>query len=238
MLFTHRAVTEPHLAKVGVLGGSFNPVHLGHLHIAHRVRELFSLSKVVFVVAGAPPHKPPHDLISFNHRYAMVSLATSGSTYFLPSQIELETPASPYSIDTLAKLAAQFALRGSMLYFIAGGDSFLEVAGWHRGEELLNSHNFVFVMRPGFHAPEAKAVLPRAAAAHVLDFRGLDFAQVQRRLECLSNPSDCRIFLVDLNAPEIAASQIRLRASMRQPLEGFVPAPVCEYIQKLNLYGD
>ncbi len=150
--------------RLGVLGGSFNPIHLGHLHIARRTRGLFGLSRVLFVVACTPPHKQPHDLISFNHRYAMVSLATSGCEYFHPSPVELESPVSPYSIDTLAKLARRFGIAGHALHFIAGGDSLLEVAGWHRGAELLLTYTFVFAMRPGFLVPDIEGILPARCA--------------------------------------------------------------------------
>ncbi len=221
-----------------MLGGSFNPVHLGHLHIAREIHGIFGLSRVVFVVAGIPPHKPSEDLIAFHHRYAMVSLATSGCEFFLPSQIEFEPPVSPYSIDTLAKLARQHSVSENELYFIAGGDSLLEVSGWHRSEDLLSSCNFVFVMRPGIPVEDASATLPKAAASHVVDYRGLVASRIRAELASLPASSGCRIFLVDVNAPEIAASQIRRRITSGQVIDELVPASVNEYIQKLHLYGE
>lgn len=224
--------------RLGVLGGSFNPIHLGHLHIARQAREIFGLSRVLFVVAGTPPHKVPQDLISFNHRYAMVSLATSGCEYFLPSPVELEAPVSPYSIDTLAKLARRFGIASHALFFIAGGDSLLEVAGWHRGAELLATYNFVFAMRPGFRVPETREILLPDSLGRLVDCRGWDSADVQCRLAAESSCSESRIFLVDLGAPEIAASQIRRRAASGQAINDLVPALVHEYIQKLDPYGE
>jgi nicotinate-nucleotide adenylyltransferase len=224
--------------KLGVLGGSFNPIHLGHLHIARRAREAFGLSRVLFVVATVPPHKPPGDLIPFTHRYAMVSLATAGSEGFLPSLVEVEPPASPYTVETLAKLAHTFGVTGKDLYFIAGGDSLREVAGWHDSEALLMSYNFVFVMRPGVRALDASAVLMPPAASRVVDFRGVDAALVQRRIAAECEAEACRIFLIDAGAPDIAASQIRKLASLGQSIEHLVPAPVHEYIVKLHLYGE
>ncbi len=176
--------------RLGVLGGSFNPIHLGHLHIAHRSLELFGLSQVYFVVASAPPHKPPEDLISFTHRFAMTSLATSGLTGCLPSLAELEPPASPYTIDTLAKLARRFGVSGKELYFLAGGDSLLDVAGWHDSTRLLLSYNFIFVSRPGVPRPAAGVAVPPAAAARVVDARGLEPERVpperRSRIRCRS----------------------------------------------------
>jgi nicotinate-nucleotide adenylyltransferase len=224
--------------RLGVLGGSFNPIHLGHLHIARQTRELFGLSRVLFAVACTPPHKVPQEMIFYNHRYAMVSLATSGCQYFLPSPVELEAPVSPYSIDTLAKLARRFGIAGHGLHFIAGGDSLLEVAGWHRGAELLSTYNFVFATRPGFPVTDIQGILPPDAFGRLVDCRGWDSSHVQSRLAAESSSSECRIFLVDVGAPEIAASEIRRRAASGQAIDDLVPALVHEYIQKLHLYGE
>ncbi len=224
--------------KLGVLGGSFNPVHLGHLHIARRSREMFGLSEVHFVVASVPPHKAPGDLIPFAHRYAMVSLATSGCPGFLPSLAETEPPVSPYTVDTLAKVARACGLPGCNLYFIGGGDSLQDVAGWHDSVGLLESYNFIFVMRPGVLVPAAREVLPPAAAGRVVDARGIDPVQVQSRLAGECGSKDCRIYLIDVGAPDIAASRIRKMASRGEAIGPVVPAAVQEYITKLRLYGE
>jgi nicotinate-nucleotide adenylyltransferase len=224
--------------RLGVLGGSFNPVHLGHLHIARQSLELFDLSQVLFVVASVPPHKPLSGLISFQHRYAMVSLATSGTPAFVPSAIELEAPVSSYSKETLAKLARHFGVSGKALYFLAGGDSLLDVASWYDSAILLMSYNFVFVMRPGIEAKNLHAVLPSAAASRVVDCRGLEASSAHGKIALEAAAPECRIFLVDAGAPDIAASQIRGLLSRGQEIKNLVPASVCEYIQKLHLYGD
>jgi nicotinate-nucleotide adenylyltransferase len=224
--------------RLGVLGGSFNPVHLGHLHIAQYSRDLFGLSQVHFVVASVPPHKPAQDLIPFPHRYAMASLATSGFAGFIPSMAELEPPASPYSVDTLAKLARCYGTAGKDLYFIAGGDSLRDVAGWHMSEALLMSYNFVFVMRPGISVPDLSTLLPRPALTRVVDCRGSAPNRMQPSLVTKLAASDCGIFLIDAGAPDIAASQIRKLASQGQGIGYLVPAAVHEYILKLHLYGE
>jgi len=224
--------------RLGVLGGSFNPIHLGHLHIAQRGRELFGLSQVHFVVASVPPHKPPQDLISYTHRYAMASLATSGLAGFVPSLVELEPPASPYTIDTLAKLARRFGVTGKELYFLAGGDSLLDVTGWHDSATLLLSYNFVFVTRPGVPVPANGAALLQAAASHVVDARGLEADRVQEMIAAGLAATDSCIFLVDAGAPDVAASQVRRLASLEQRFDHLVPAPVHEYILKQHLYGE
>ncbi len=224
--------------RLGVLGGSFNPVHFGHLHIAQCTREIFNFSQILFVVASVPPHKPAQDLIPLTHRYAMVCLATSGCPGFIPSLVELEPPASPYSVETLAKLERQYGVTGRDLYFIAGGDSLLEVSGWNRSEALLQEYNFVFIMRPGVNPPDLSAILPRAAFARVVDYRGVPSDKLRHRLAAELDAPACRIFLVDAEAPDIAASQIRRLASMGRGIGHLVPAPVDEYISKLHLYGE
>jgi len=224
--------------RLGVLGGSFNPVHRGHLHIAERCREVFGLSRVLFVVASVPPHKPPHDLIPFAHRYAMVSLATSGCPAFVPSPAELETPASSYSIDTLRKLERQYGICGKDIYFIAGGDSLLEVAGWHNAADLLLAYNFIFVMRPGFTAPDLSGILPPPALARVTDLRGVPPDRAYPDSAEAAAGSGCRIFLCEAEAPDIASSQIRMLAAAAATISHLVPASVNEYILKLHLYGE
>ena len=137
------------IERIGVLGGTFNPIHLGHLHIAGEIQKIFSLAQVHFVVATTPPHKSPEDLIPFIHRYAMLSLATAAISSYIPSMIELEPQASPFSVDTMNKLARCMGREQRELYFIAGGDSLSEVKTWRNSEKLLTSYNFVFALRPG-----------------------------------------------------------------------------------------
>jgi nicotinate-nucleotide adenylyltransferase len=222
--------------KIGVLGGTFNPIHFGHLHIARTVRDLFSLSQVHFVVATMPPHKRPEDLIPFEHRYAMASLAVSEEPSFIPSRIELEPQASPYSVDTMSKLACSMRLDERKLFFIAGGDSLLEVKSWRESEKLLNLYNFVFVVRPGTQPIVPENVLPGKAAARVVNLTGLGRAQMRRRIIEEEEGRSC-IYIVDAGAPDISATHIRNLISSEKSIRRMVPGPVCEYIRKLHVYG-
>jgi nicotinate-nucleotide adenylyltransferase len=218
-------------SKIGVLGGTFNPIHSGHIHLAVRVQRLFGLSAVHFVAAALPPHKPHRELLSLEHRYAMLCLATSGRPGLVPSLIELEPPASPYSIDTLAKIARAAGTAGSSLYFIAGGDSLAEVAGWRDSQRLLSSYNFVFAHRPGFSLLAPAQCLPAALLARVVDLRGGSTAVPLRS----KRPA---IFIADVAARRVSSSQVRSLAAAGRDLGRLVPAPVREYILKLNLYGE
>jgi nicotinate-nucleotide adenylyltransferase len=221
---------------VGVLGGTFNPIHLGHLHIAKQIQKLFSLSHVHFVVAATPPHKSPRNLIPFAHRYAMVSLAVAGTASFIPSMVELESKPSPYSIDTMRKLARILAVDKGSLFFIAGGDSLLEINTWRQSEKLLNLYNFVFALRPGIERINPDGILPAKALRRMRDFRGLSRVQVGRRL-AKETGDGTRIYLVDIDAPDISATKIRRNVSLHKPIHRLVPGPVGEYIRKLHLYG-
>jgi nicotinate-nucleotide adenylyltransferase len=223
--------------RIGVLGGTFNPIHFGHLHIARDIQRLFSLSQVHFVVATAPPHKPLEGLIAFTHRYAMVSLAVAGVPSFIPSLIELEPQASPFSVDTMHKLSRYLGRDRGILYFIAGGDSLLEVNSWRESESLLTSYNFVFVMRPGTARVDPGDVLPERALARVRDLTGLTRIRMRRRI-AEENADENRIYLVDIGAPDISATRIRTLASSGKPVHRMVPGPVREYIRKLHLYGE
>ena len=222
--------------KIGILGGTFNPIHFGHLSIARSIQSLFSLSQVHFVVATMPPHKRPEDLIPFTHRYAMVSLAVAEQPLFIPSLIELEPKASPYTIDTMNKFARRSGRNGDRLFFIAGGDSLLEVESWRDSETLLSSYNFVFVVRPGTKPMVPRDVLPGETAARVLDLTGLPRPQMRRRI-IGTGEGYKRIYIVDADAPDISATQIRNRVSSKKSIRRMVPRPVSEYIQKLHLYG-
>jgi nicotinate-nucleotide adenylyltransferase len=224
------------VVRIGVLGGTFNPVHNGHLHIARNVQELFALSQVHFVVATTPPHKSPEDLIPFNHRYAMVSLAVADINSFIPSLVELEPQASPFSIDTMGKIARGLGVNGNSLYFVAGGDSLLEVKSWQDGEKLLSSYNFVFVVRPGIDRMVPEDALPPKVLHRVRDFTGLKRVQMRR---CIAEEIDAetRIYIVDIGAPDISATRIRDLATVQKSIQRLVPQPVRKYIRKLHLYG-
>ncbi len=224
--------------KAGVLGGTFDPIHLGHLHLARHTQRLFGLSQVYFVVACTPPHKRAKTIIPFSHRFAMVSLATAGERSFVPSLIELEPPESPFTIHTLGKLARCDGRRPLDFYFIAGEDSLLDVSNWRQSEKLLTSYNFVFASRPGVEHADASAVLPPKAVSHLRHLRGLAPRQVRRRIKLEEQTSENRIFMIDVAALDISATQIRALASAGKRIDRLVPPSVHEYIQKQSIYGE
>lgn len=222
--------------RLGVLGGTFDPIHEGHLYVARSVQKIFRLSKILFVVASTPPHKPPKTLVDFAHRYAMVSLATAGEPFFVPSPIELEPDASPYSVDTMSKIARDSGFDTGDIYFIAGGDSLREVRSWRESEKLLTSYNFVFVLRPGFGKGDFREFLPEKAWPLLCDGSRPGAEDIRLQIEENRGGAN-RLFVVDVDAPDISATDIRRLAASGKDFSGSVPDAVNEYISKMQLYG-
>lgn len=146
--------------KVGIFGGTFNPIHCGHLRSAEDVREAFALDRVYFVPAAHPPHKSAADLISAKHRLKMVELAVADNPFFLASSIELERSGPSYSVDTLRYFLT--ALQPASLAFIIGIDAFLDLASWKEYERIPALCDIIVTTRPGAMVPVVEQFLPVA----------------------------------------------------------------------------
>ena len=222
--------------RIGVLGGTFNPIHRGHLHIAKSVQSLFGLSRVYFVVSPSPPHKRADDLLPFAHRYAMTSLAVDKEISFIPSMMEMGPEPSPYTIDTMDKLAQ--LERQNRLYFIAGGDSLLEVASWRESERLLVDYNFIFVTRPWDEPIDAEKCLPADAFRRTRELTGLSRARV-KKIIAGDSKGENRIYIVDVKAPDVSSTKIRVLLAARggdRAVRRMLPPAVRVYVRKLRLY--
>ena len=132
--------------RVGIYGGTFDPVHNGHLEVARRVLQLFELDEVIFVPACVPPHKRNLKLTSAFHRFAMVALATETDRRLLVSTIELDAPDRPYAVDTVARMQDETR----RLFFIIGADSWSEISTWHEWRRLVSMCDLIVVTRPGY----------------------------------------------------------------------------------------
>ncbi|MBI4442595.1 MAG: nicotinate (nicotinamide) nucleotide adenylyltransferase, partial [Acidobacteria bacterium] len=148
--------------KVALFGGTFDPIHSGHLSAAQAALKSFALDRILFVPTGVPPHKRNRPLTPFAHRYAMVALACAEAPQFHPSL--LEATAGPggepnYSIATVRQVAAVLSPQ-DRLYFLIGADAFLEIAEWHESSVLLDACDFIIVSRPGFSIREIEKVIP------------------------------------------------------------------------------
>ena len=216
------------LQRAAIYGGTFDPVHKGHVEVARRVLELFELAEVLFVPACVPPHKS--GISSAFHRFAMLALATNEDTQFRILTVELDEPERPYAVDTVERVQLQMGA-GRRLFFMIGADSWSEIDTWHEWQRLLKMCDLIVVTRPGF---ELSANLPEGAAP-VVDLRGMDQSEISRVVDGHNGPS---VFLTDAAMVDISATAIRAaaRAGEYQRLREMVPTAVATYIEKYELF--
>jgi len=138
--------------RVGILGGTFDPIHYGHLLAAEEARFAFELSSVVFVPASLPPHKINRVITSAEDRLAIVSLATASNAYFSVSTVELERPGPSYTVDTMLHFRKEWG-KAAAIFYIMGVDSLSEIATWHEPHRLLELCELIVVDRPGYTPP-------------------------------------------------------------------------------------
>ena len=198
--------------RLGVFGGTFDPVHYGHLVAAEEVRYRLRLDKVLFVPAGMPPHKLDHDITPTRHRLAMLELAIASNPGFALSRVDIDRHGPCYTVDTLALLHQEYG-PGTELFFLMGMDSLAEILTWKEPERLIRLAQIVVVGRPGFQADvdELDKVLPGAAE---------------------------RISIVDTPLMEVSSSDIRQRVREGAPIRYQVPEAVEAYIRAHRLYLD
>lgn len=229
--------------NIGLFGGSFDPIHRGHISLAQAAVTRCSLHKVLFVPAGFPPHKQKHPLTPFVHRYAMVSLATQEEKKFVPSLLEapdLELPssakqrgkASPnYTIDTVRRLKATLK-KADKIFFLIGVDAFRDIAKWHEARALLGECEFVVASRPGYSLRDIAEALPedlRPSAAVTRPFHK------QPATGDLVLPG-VTLRLLDGVHQNVSATTIRTAAAQGKPLARWLDAHVAEYIRKTGLF--
>jgi nicotinate-nucleotide adenylyltransferase len=212
--------------RIGILGGTFDPVHQGHLEVATRVRSLFSLDWVEFIPAYRPPHKLGPPAADAWHRFAMLVLATNEMDGIRVSTIELETLEAAYTIDTIARFKQRWGQEAD-LYFIIGADSFEDIISWKDYERLLNSCHFAVVSRPG-HSLTAEH-LPETVRRRIVDLR--------ERATGAEAASEYQIYLCGEVANPISSTTIRQAVKEGRFVAGIIPA-VHRHIEKYQLYSE
>lgn len=213
------------MTRLGVLGGTFDPVHLGHLAVARVATAALALDGVRFIPAHVPPHRAgPH--ASAADRLAMTALAIEGTPGWSVSDMEIRRAGPSYSYDTLTALAAADHLAASQICFLIGTDAFAEIATWSRYPAVLDLAHFVVVARPGFGIGTLRTRVP-ALAERMTTPEGL-----------ARGPAGAtRIVLLEAATPDVSSTAIRARAARGESLEGLVSAPVAQYIRQHALYG-
>ena len=211
--------------RIALYGGTFDPVHTGHLEIARRVAELFEIEKLIFIPAQRAPHKIERPVTEPIHRYAMLALATQNDPQLSISTFELDHPDRKYTVDTIAYFQRLFG-NECELFFIMGADSWSEITTWREWERLLTMTNHIVVTRPGYEPATAHV---GAIAERIIDLR-TGHEGVNRQ----------GIFFTDVVMNDVSATNIRRLASegRTEELAGLVPGPVLEYIRKYGIYRE
>ncbi|HEY6085123.1 MAG TPA: nicotinate-nucleotide adenylyltransferase [Nitrospira sp.] len=232
--------------RLGLLGGTFNPIHNGHLAIARHTREALGLDRILLIPTGDPPHKPDDILAPAKDRYEMVKLAAQQEPGLAVSDIEIRRVGKSYTVDTIHSLIEQYG-NETELFFIIGIDAFLEFPSWKHPEELLRSCNFVVVSRPGstftplVRMPPLASIMAASPSTCGKDLheRMAKLSQLdvhQRHRLDIPVSEDKSVVLLDLPPCEISASDIRAKLRQGLPVANLLPPLVESYIIHHHLY--
>ena len=200
------------MKRIGIMGGTFNPIHRGHLALARAAQQEFALDRVIFIPSGNPPHKAAGEVIDKEDRFRMVKLVIRGIPGFTASRLELDRPGYSYAVDTFAALKRKYG-QSAKLFYIMGLDSINEILDWKKPLELFRLCEFIVGTRPG---------------TKIRTFRRLvKFPPLQKEVD--------KIHLMELRE-NISASEIRERLKAGKAVGKLVPPAVENYIRKKKLY--
>jgi len=214
--------------RLGVIGGTFDPIHCGHLDAARAAREALALDAVMFVPSHVPPHRE-RPRVSGYHRLAMVALAIQDDPRFVVSDAELLAAGPSYTARTLRALHDGGWAR-SQIFFIIGVDAFAEIASWYDYPAVVDAAQFVVVSRPGHTHAVLRQTVPELAARFVEVGPGADAVEAAAR-----GPAT-RVFLLDALTTDVSSTQVRGRIAAGDRLDGLVPPVVIEYARRHHLY--
>ena len=231
--------------NIGLFGGTFDPIHRGHLALARAARERCKLSRILFVPANIPPHKQAQPLSAFAHRYAMIALATGQEKDFTPSLLEAPedfesgTPRKEkaraeqpnYTIDTVKRLKSSLK-KADRLFLLIGIDAFADIAKWHQAEMLFRECEFVVASRPGFSLADVANALPASLRPRQEVTRPFHKQAAAGDLVL----SGVTIHLLNEVYQPVSSTAIRQAVAAGKPLGRFVEPLVADYIKKMGLY--
>jgi nicotinate-nucleotide adenylyltransferase len=222
--------------RIALFGGTFDPIHAGHLAVARAAQKRFHLDEVFFIPSSRPPHKHFGVLLPFAHRFAMVSLGCAEHLQFVPSLAEAETNGSGrrvfYTVDTVRRFRRELTGKDDRLYFLLGADSFLDIANWDRYKSLLTLCDFVVANRPGFQIN----MLYRTLAPELLGAPREDKPAKPSGKPISIALRHTTVHLLDAVSSDVSATDVRRRLKNGKSIRGLVPRGVEDYIKKQNLY--
>ncbi len=197
------------MKRYGIIGGTFNPIHYGHLMISEIIREEMDLEKIIFIPTGNPPHK--NDILSADVRFEMTNIAVKSNKYFTVSDIESKKKFVSYSVDTVTELSQ---IIDGKLYFIIGSDTLFQLKTWKKFEELAKIVEFVVAMRPSYMSTKL----------------------LELELDYLSFKYEAKINVVEIPLYEISSTLIRNRLALGQSVKYLIPDELIEFIEEKGLY--
>lgn len=212
-----------------MFGGTFNPIHSGHLKAAEIVAKKFSLDKLYFIPSYIPPHKESAQIASPQHRLRMVELAIEPFPHFYPSPIEIDAGGRSYSILTLKKMKIRYP--ESRIFFLLGVDAFLEIETWRDYENVLEQCSFIIMSRPQFYLEAAHEVLSKKYSQRIVDLSG---SSTPLEAETSAN----LIYLLPIQALDISSTEVRERVRRNQSIKDLLPESVEQYIKEKGLYQE
>lgn len=218
--------------RVGVLGGTFNPVHYGHLRSAEEVRRALALDEVRFVPSASPPHKPEGEIAPAADRLEMVRVALEKYPALVCDPVEVERGGVSYTLDTLREMAGRVP-EGAGLFFIIGADAFAELREWRRPQEVLGAANFAVTLRGSQNSPENLAALLRLIREVEPGYRAEEGAAREARFEARGRV----VRFVPIPEVDVSATRIRRRVKEAAPIRRLLPREVELYIIRRRLYG-
>lgn len=214
--------------RIGILGGTFDPVHVGHVDTALAAQRALAFDRVLVMPTGTPPHRSSPPSASRFHRFAMAALAVTGLPGLMVSDLEIGVTEPCYTYDTLARLHGT-GLLASQIFFITGADAFAEIDTWSRYPQVLEMAHFVVVSRPG----HAAAALPSKLPALTARMRGA----TAHASTTVATPTLLEILLVDASTRDVSSTEVRRRLESGTSIAGLVPAAVETYIGQHGLYS-
>lgn len=209
--------------RIGILGGTFDPIHRGHLDLGHAAETALGLTRLLVIPANIPPHRPQPFASSY-HRFAMIALAVTGRPAWQACDLELRSEAPSYTSSTLRRFHER-GFAAVELFFVLGADAFLEIGTWKDYPDILDAAHFAVVSRPGCSVDELPHRLPALAR------------RMARPLLGAPTPGRPVIFLIDAATADVSSTAIRQRRREGQPITGLVDLGVQQHIEQHELYA-